>query len=120
VRWTNRRELDLEIATWTSTRSREEVTRVLQAAGVAAFPSYTAQDIVDDAHLKGRGTIKAMAGPEGESRNVVGPPWLFSRTPAALTRWIPRLGEHNEYVLGELLGLAPSEIRELIAAKVIY
>lgn len=120
ARCTHRRELDREIGAWTRSRSREEVTRALQAAGVAAFPSYTAQDIVDDAHLNERGTIKTMHGPDGESRKVVGPPWRFSRTPAKLERWTPKLGEHNEYVFGELLGLQRKEIEELVQAKVIY
>lgn len=120
VRWTHRHELDIEVSAWTRERSREEVTRRLQAAGVAAFPSYTAQDIVDDPHVRERGAIKTMTGPEGESRDVVGAPWRFSRTPASLDRWTPKLGEHNDYVLGELLGLSRAEIDELIAAEVIY
>ncbi|MCC7487299.1 MAG: CoA transferase [Burkholderiales bacterium] len=119
-RWSCRRELDAGIGAWTQGRSRELVTRVLQAAGVAAFPSYTAQDIVDDTHLDARGAIRTMTGPDGESRRVVGPPWRFSRTPASLERWTPKLGEHNEYVLGELLGLAPAEIEALVAAGVVY
>lgn len=120
MRWTHRRELDVEIGAWTRGRSREAVTRILQAVGVAAFPSYTAQDIADDPHLSERGTIKSMAGPDGESRKVVGPPWRFSRTPAKLERWTPKLGEHNQYVFGELLGLSADEIEELVASKVIY
>ena len=120
TRWSHRRELDVEISAWTRGRSREAVTRLLQAVGVAAFPSYTAQDIVDDPHLNSRGTIKNMVGPDGESRQVVGPPWRFSRTPAKLEHWTPKLGEHNQYVFGELLGLSAGEIEELIASKVIY
>ena len=119
ARWQHRRELDAEISAWTLAHSREETTRILQEAGVAAFPSYTAQDIVDDAHLRSRGTIMSLPGSEGGARDIVGPPWLFSRTPAVLTRGTPELGEHNEYVFGELLGLTAGEIRELIDAKVI-
>ncbi|MPZ44592.1 MAG: CoA transferase [Betaproteobacteria bacterium] len=118
-RWTHRHELDREIGAWTRGRTREEVTRVLQAAGVAAFPSYTAQDIVDDAHMDARGAITSLTGPEGEIRKVVGAPWRFSRTPASIDRWTPKLGEHNDYVFGELLGLERSEMEELVAAKVI-
>lgn len=120
ARWSQRRELDAAIGAWTQAHSREEVTRILQAAGVAAFPSYTAQDIADDPHLNARGTIKSMVGHEGESRRVVGPPWCFSHTPATFERWTPKLGEHNHYVFGELLGLSAGEIEELISAKVIY
>jgi len=116
----HRLDIDRDVSAWTRTRSREEVTAVLQAAGVAAFPSYTAQDIVDDAHIRSRGTIKAMTSAKGETRDVVGPPWRFSRTPASIERWTPELGEHNEYVFGELLGLDAGEIKELIEAKVIF
>lgn len=120
ARVANCRELDAAVSAWTSLRSREDVTRVLQAVGVAAFPSYTAADIVNDPHLKVRGTIQEMTGPEGEVRQVVGPPWRFSKTPARLERWTPKLGEHNEYVFGEVLGLSQAEIGTLIKERVIY
>jgi crotonobetainyl-CoA:carnitine CoA-transferase CaiB-like acyl-CoA transferase len=120
ARWTHRQELDREIGAWTRTSTREEVTRLLQAAGVPAFPSYTAADIAADPHLEARGAIVTMSGPNGESRKVVGPPWRFSRTPAALDRWTPKLGEHNEYVFCDLLGLERAELEELVRDKVIY
>ncbi|MCE2945654.1 MAG: hypothetical protein ACK515_20705 [bacterium] len=41
------------------------------------------------------------------------------RTPTALERWTPALGEHNDYVFGELLGLSRARIEELVATKVI-
>jgi len=119
-RWTCRHELDAAVGAWTRTRSREEVTQLLQASGVAAFPSYTAQDIVDDAHMRERGTIKTMTSAKGETRSVVGPPWRFGRSPAALERWTPALGEHNDYVFGELLGLSRARIEALVATQVIY
>ena len=53
-------------------------------------------------------------------RNVVGPPWRFSRTPASIDRWTPELGAHNRYVFGDLIGLRPGEIDELMAAQVIH
>ena len=120
TRWSHRRELDAMISAWTRRRSRDEVTRALQGAGVAAFSSYTARDIAEDAHLGARGAIQTLVSPEGETRKVVGPPWRFAQTPAKLERWTPKLGEHNQYVFGELLGLGSGEIAELIAAKVIY
>jgi crotonobetainyl-CoA:carnitine CoA-transferase CaiB-like acyl-CoA transferase len=114
------KQLDEHISAWTRTRTREDVTRLLQAAGVAAFPSYTAADVASDPHLRARGTIQTMTGPQGESRDVVGPPWRFSRTPATIARWTPQLGEHNDYVFRELLGLTREEIEGLVRDKVIY
>lgn len=119
TRWEHRADLDREVAAWTSTRTREEVTCLLQAAGVAAFPSFTAQDMADDPHMNQRGSIQSLSG-AGETRKVVGPPWLFSRTPARLKSWTPDLGQHNQYVFGELLGMANEEIEMLKREKVIY
>ncbi len=120
ARWAHRRELDKRVSDWTRTRTREDVTALLQRAGVAAFPSYTAADIVNDPHLNERGAVQELTGPDGEKRKVVGPPWRFSRTPAQLDRWTPKLGEHNEYVFGELLGMSRAQIAELQEARVIY
>jgi crotonobetainyl-CoA:carnitine CoA-transferase CaiB-like acyl-CoA transferase len=35
-------------------------------------------------------------------------------------RAAPRLGEQNDYVLGELLGLSAEQRQRLVAEKVIY
>ncbi len=119
ARFEHRAALDREVAAWTATRTREEVTRLLQAAGVAAFPSFTAQDIADDPHMNQRGAIQSLSG-AGETRKVVGPPWRLSRTPGKLKTWTPDLGEHNQYVFGELLGMSNDEIESLKQEKVIY
>jgi len=41
-------------------------------------------------------------------------------TPAKINRHAPLLGEHNEYVFGELLGMSAVEIKRLEQDKVIY
>jgi benzylsuccinate CoA-transferase BbsF subunit len=50
----NERELDTIITQWTSKRDRWDITRVLQAAGVAAFPSMSNKDLATDQHLRAR------------------------------------------------------------------
>jgi benzylsuccinate CoA-transferase BbsF subunit len=50
---------------------------------------------------------------------MTGPPWRIDGfTPPPATRG-PKLGEHNDYVFRELLGLKPSEIDMLKASGVI-
>jgi crotonobetainyl-CoA:carnitine CoA-transferase CaiB-like acyl-CoA transferase len=44
----------------------------------------------------------------------------MSATPPSIHRAAPLLGEHNDYVLGELLGLSTGERQRLIEKKVIY
>lgn len=119
-RWSHRRELDRLIAAWTAQGDRDALMRTLQAAGVAAFPSFTAADLAQDNHLRERGAITTLVGPDGERRDVVGPPWRFSKTPAAIERWTPKLGEHNDYVFRDLLGLSAEDIAALKEAQVIY
>jgi benzylsuccinate CoA-transferase BbsF subunit len=119
-RWQNRAALDAELSAWTQVRTREAVTQTLQAAGVAAVPSYTAQDLADDPHCNQRGSIVEMREPDGAKRKAVGPPWRFSKTPAELARGTPALGEHEAYVYGDLLGLTQIEINTLVREKVIW
>ena len=118
ARFEHRAELDRVVAAWTATRTREEVTMLLQAAGIAAFPSFTAKDMADDPHMNQRGSIQSLSG-AGETRKVVGPPWVLSCTPATLKTWTPDLGEHNQYVFGELLGMSNAELEKLKQEKVI-
>ena len=49
---------------------------------------------------------------------VSGDFWHFSRTPAVVGS-TPRVGEHNEEVLADLLGFSPEEIADMRQEKVI-
>ena len=119
-RWLNRKALDELIATLTPRYDRKALTKRLQAAGVAAFASLSAKDLAEDEHLRMRGTVMDMTSPKGNTRAVVNAPWRFEKTPARMDRWMPGLGEHNEYVFGEILGLAKSEIARLVDEEVIW
>jgi crotonobetainyl-CoA:carnitine CoA-transferase CaiB-like acyl-CoA transferase len=112
----NRAQIDEQLAVWTRGHPAAQVFETLQAAGVAAVPAWTSQDLIDDPHLQARGVVQHFAGPEGNARSVVGPSWRFSRTPASLDRWTPDLGEANDYVLRSVLGLSAEQIEQLEAA----
>jgi len=45
--------------------------------------------------------------------------YKLSETPASIRMAAPCLGQHNEYILGELLGLSKADMSELAAEKVI-
>ena len=67
-------ELDELVSAWTSTLDRWFITGVLQEAGIAAFPSFTCQDIVEDPHLNFRGFIERLNHPEVGKRAHTGIP----------------------------------------------
>lgn len=119
-RWQNQGQLDRHIGEWTKNSSHYEVTEMLQAAGVAAMPSVNAEEFFSDPHLKERGFFTEVNYGSLGKQVVMGPAWKFSETPARVERPAPVVGEHNEYVFGELLGMDGQEIARLIEEKVIY
>jgi len=112
-RWHHQEELDQIIGEWTASRSPQEITQALQAVGVAALPAHNGHTLVEDPQLRERGVMQQIEHPLTGKRLVAGPPWRFSRTPASIRRPAPLLGEHNRYVLNELLGLPAEEIQRL-------
>ena len=89
----------------------------MQDLGVAAGKSLSSVDLVADPQLWERGLYREVLDAEGQSRNIVGPSWKMSRE-AQITDAAPRLGQHNAYVFGELLGLSAERQRELSEAGI--
>lgn len=119
-RWQNQEELDRLIGQWTVNYTHYEVMERLQSAGVAAMPSFSAEELFNDPHLKSRELTTEIEHPALGKQVVLNPPWKLSETPARITRAAPLLGEHNDYVFGELLGMSKKEISQLTEEKVIY
>jgi crotonobetainyl-CoA:carnitine CoA-transferase CaiB-like acyl-CoA transferase len=116
----NVRELDEQLAAWTGGQSARELSGDLQRRGVAAFKSLNAIDLVSDETLWQRGFYSHVINRARRSIPIVGAPWRMSATPPSMGRAAPHLGEQNDYVLGELLGLSAEQRQRLAAEKVIY
>ena len=69
--------------------------------------------LLADPHYKDRGTFVTVDHPQVGPKQYPGIPWKMSATPGQ-ARWpSPTLGQHNEEVYGELLGLTGTEIGQL-------
>jgi len=114
----NEAELNQITESWTRQRDRDWMVNEFCKAGLAAAPSREARDLYADPHLKARQAFVKINHPELGALELVGPPWKISdlELPAGHA---PLLGEHNQYVLGELLGLGDQEIAELRKKEVI-
>ena len=119
LRKQNEDALDGRIGAWTRGLDRFEVTRRLQAVGVAAFPSLSPADLVADPHLGSRGFIARLDHPEVGPRAHTGIPWRLARGPNGVRSPAPQLGAHTDEVLREI-GYSAEEIRRLSEAKVLY
>jgi crotonobetainyl-CoA:carnitine CoA-transferase CaiB-like acyl-CoA transferase len=114
----NESALDEIIAGWTREQDRDYAVERLSSAGVAAAPSRDAQDLFRDPHLRARGAFVEVEHPEGGAHDLVGLPWKMSGCEPLLRR-APRLGEHNNYVFHDVLGLSEAELKKLRRRGVI-
>jgi benzylsuccinate CoA-transferase BbsF subunit len=119
LRRQHRAELDALMTTWTSQRTPYEVMEILQDAGVAATPVMNLEDQFRDPHLRAREIHLESEHPKVGLEFLHGIPWRLSATPGRIRRPAPLLGEHNQYVFGDLLGLPAAEILRLVEAGAI-
>ena len=120
IRKANEGELDKLIGEWTAELAPLEAMEILQKAGVAAMPSMSSEDLCHDRHLQERGAFTSVDHPVIGRQTLVSAPWKIAGSENATFRHAPLFGEHNSYVFGELLGLSPQQVEELIREEVIY
>jgi benzylsuccinate CoA-transferase BbsF subunit len=121
TRKTNEAALDTLIEAWTSQRSPVEVMHTLQAASVAATPVYNTEGLCNDPQFQHRGYMVPIDHPVSGTTPAAGIPGLYSALPKEALNHAaaPRLGEHNDDILGGLLGLSSAEIARLKDAQVV-
>jgi len=120
-RWHNQDELDKLIEEWTIEHDHYEVMNILQKAGVAAGPVLSGAELLTDPQLRERGTFQMV------DRAIVGThpypiptaPMRLSKCPISIRRPAPLLGEHDDYVFRELLGMSKEDVQTLIDDRTI-
>ncbi|MBI2872171.1 MAG: CoA transferase [Chloroflexi bacterium] len=118
-RWSNRTELDALVAQWTAQHEPGEATVVLQAHGVAAGTVHSTRSILEDPQLRARGVFEEVERAYvGRIVYPVSPMRVLHRERQP-SKPAPTLGEHNELVLGEVLGLPQRVMEELARDQVI-
>lgn len=102
--------IDDLIALWMREREPFAAAQRLQRDGVPAYAVLRPSDLYHDPQLVHRGFFVTLDHPEMGPTPYDGPVTIYSRTPQTLRRAAPMLGEHNEHVFRELLGLSEAEI----------
>lgn len=116
----HREELDQLLGRWLAACNADETAERLQQAGVCAHVSWNMQDIASDRHLRERGAVIEVSAPDIPKRLAVGAPARFGRTDnVGIRRLTPTLGQDEDYVFGELLGLDSAQRADLQAREVI-
>jgi crotonobetainyl-CoA:carnitine CoA-transferase CaiB-like acyl-CoA transferase len=105
--------LDATIAGWTVSFEAQALEELLRGVGVPVHRALDCSDIMDDPQLKTRDYIAYLEHPRLGSVPYERSRMRFSRTPATVKMAWPQIGEHNDYVLRELLGLNDEDITDL-------
>ena len=99
-----------------------EAAHRLQAAGVPAGAVLDARELFTDPHLVARKFFDHVQHPPETGvgcRPQLGRPWRFSAFKVPTPAPGPRLGEANDYVLKEVLGLSETEVAAMAEQGVI-
>jgi len=111
----NEDELDDLIAQRTSGLDAEKVEILMQAAGIPSSIVEKNSDLYKDSQLAHRQFYVKLEHPEmGTPAYPQQADFILSKTPREITMPSPCLGEHNEYVYKELLGMTDDEIADRI------
>ena len=107
--------LEAVLSAWTVQHDVREVVLRLQAAGVAAHRLVSSEDALRDPQLRFRRHFVTVADPQLGPVPLEASRMRCSHAQAPVAWPGPAIGQHNEYVLRELLGLTDEEIVELAA-----
>jgi crotonobetainyl-CoA:carnitine CoA-transferase CaiB-like acyl-CoA transferase len=105
-------KIDQALSDWCAQHSSREIIDTLEAARVPVGPIYSVQDMMDDPHYNARGMFETVEI-DGKPLKIPAIMPKLSRTPGE-THWPgAAIGEHNNEILGGLLGLSDKEIAAL-------
>jgi formyl-CoA transferase len=119
ARGEHQRELDALIGAWAAAHTIDELLRVLEQHGVPAGLIYRAPEMLADPHFEARNAIVTVPHPDFGSLKMQNVVPKLSESPGSVRTPSPALGEHNEVIYRELLGLSTEEMRDLEARGVI-
>ncbi len=98
------------IEQWTAEHGKREIMDRLQAEGCPTTAVLTIAEAAEHPHLQERGYLVDVEHPALGSVRDLGAPFRLPDSPSGPSRGAPFLGEHNDEVFGELLGLSADEI----------
>ena len=117
----NQESLSRHLSQWTRGHSKHDIMLWLQQAGVPAGAVLNAEDLVSDPHLINRRFFWEYGDTLGEGPvfPYAGRRAKYEGNPERAGRRAPGFGEHNAYVLEELLNLSAVEINRLRDLEVV-
>ena len=102
------------IEDWLKDYTIDEAVEIILASGCPAAPINTIDRIVADPHIAGaREMFVTLPHPTAGDMKICGNQIKLSETPVQFQRPAPLLGQHEEEILHEMLGLNADEVKAL-------
>jgi crotonobetainyl-CoA:carnitine CoA-transferase CaiB-like acyl-CoA transferase len=115
ARFEHHDDVDELISSWTRRHDRDQVVAILRAADLLAAPVLDDASALADPHLAEREYFLDLDQEDAGRHRYPGWPFRFREASLSARHPPVRLGEHNEYVYKEILGVPDAEYRELEA-----
>jgi CoA:oxalate CoA-transferase len=119
IRIKYRDQIDAAVSEWTRTKTGAEIESILKKADVPCVIVPTFDQVCHDEQLISRGMITQVEQPMSGKMTVPGSVFKMSKTPGNVNYPAPILGESNEEIYGDFLGLTEKEIEELSNEQII-
>jgi CoA:oxalate CoA-transferase len=107
------KEIDAEIAAWTSGLAKMEVFRAAKRYRIPLAPVREVDEVMNDPHMHERGMLEWIEHDEIGRLVVPNSPLRFHGADRVPTTPSPKLGQHNGEIYGGWLGLSDAEIAGL-------
>ena len=103
-------EIDSHIGRWAKLHTARQAAELLQGAGVTAGPVLNTKEVLNEPHLKARRTVAYVDHPEVGRKRLVAIPWRIGGLAPIRYRHAPDVGQDNDFVFQEVLGLTEPEM----------
>ena len=98
---------------WAADKTKEDVANILDKANIINQPVWNAKEVATNPHFQQRGAVRWLDDPYYGDLLHQGPGYKMSATPPRMKWALKPVGADNEYILGKLAGLSPTDIKRL-------
>lgn len=109
----NRAALDQAIEAWTYTRDKDDISQVLEAAGIPASPVVSGRDLAGDGHLAARGLMSVVRTDDGKEYQVPGNSEVVDGERIPASPEPPTLGKDTRQIMTAILGIDETRFEQL-------
>ena len=104
---------------WAKDKTKEDVAKLLDKAGINNQPVWNAKEVSEHPHWKMRGAVQWIDDPNYGDLHHQGPAFKMSDTPPRIKWALKPVGADNEKVYGRLLGWTKAKLAQMEEAEVI-